>query len=253
MEKYKCNKSFKELREMKRKNSLDKKMLAKIGAVVSVVSIAAGFAFANGRDIITNNDIVKHSTVETKLSQNSDIESPVFSAFKQSNIDTFEMIKTDLLRYKELHNMHIRSDKDEAELKELIEKINSNSNIIESLALNTAKAKLADAYHLSHYDDVKIKVDMETHSFVVQDGTTGKSLFHSEDRDETNLSKTILKLADTQNLPHDSLFEKTRKANSLYGLYNESVKTANKTYIAKDGKLMQVENMDLHKSLGEER
>lgn len=253
MEKYKCNKSFKELRDMKRNNTIDKKTLAKIGAIVSVVSIAAGFAFAHSKDNITNNDIVKHSSVETRLNEKSDMESPVFSKFKNSNIKTFEMIKEDLLRYKELHNMHIRSDKDEIELKLLIDKINSNSSIIENLALNTAKAKLADAYHLSHYEDVKIKVDMETHSFVAQDGTTGKPLFHSIDRDQTNLSKTILKLADVQNLPNDSLFEKTRKANSLYGLYNESVKTANKTYIAKDGKLMQVNNIDLEKDIDMER
>ena len=67
----------------------------------------------------------------------------------------FKMIQNDLSRYKELHNMNFRSESSENELRALITKITENSNIIENLALNTAKAKLADAYHLSNYDDVK--------------------------------------------------------------------------------------------------
>lgn len=253
MEKYKCNKSFKELRDMKRKSSIDKKTLVKIGSVISAVSIVAGFAFAHGRDAVTKNDIVRHSGIETKLNDKTSMSSPIFSSFKESHLEMFKMIQNDLSRYKELHNMNFRSESSENELRALITRITENSNIIEGLALNTAKAKLADAYHLSNYDDVKIKVDMETHSFVVKDKTTNKSLFHSTSSNETNLSKTILKLADIQNLPNESVIEQTRKANSLYSLYNETVRTANKTYIAKNGKLMQIDSKILDKNLDNER
>lgn len=248
MSRFKCNEKL----SKKETNKSNKKFIMKLLAGLVAASSISGFAYASFRDIVTHDDMVKNSQVETNI-ENQNPTGPVFAKFMKYNMNEFKMIRKDLIRYKELHNMSSRSDRSEQEMQNLIEKINNSySNSIKRLALNTVKAKIADANHLDSYEDIKIGVDMEEHYISIKDNMKNPLCFLKDDK--TQIARTIFKCAELQNKPIDSKLSRIQNANMAYDLYNNTIKTANKTYllqkISKDAKyksLVEIDNINKSK------
>ena len=136
----------------------------------------------------------------------------------------------------------------------LIDKLSSPETIhtISQFSLNIVKAKMADAYKLKNYYDIKVRVSNEPvfpREYGIVNTETNELLFRPDigvisksDAEKMKLHETIEKTIALQNAEaeKDAKFDKTRLANQAYLLYNSAIKTANTKYIAKNGKLMEV-------------
>lgn len=239
MQRFTCSEKL----SKKEPNKSNKAIIAMLLAGTVTVASIAGLTFGKIRDSITHSDIVKGNQVETNLANNSQ-SGPVFSNFMNENLEDFENIKNDLIKYKELYNISSRSDKAEAEMQALMEKINTtHSKTIKKLALYTVKSKIADAHKLNNIDDIKITVNTEERIFNVSEKKHIIPL-HVFKNDDSQLAKTVFRLANIQNKPLESKLDKTQNANLLYGLFNDTIKTANKTYLVKDNELIEIDNLN---------
>ena len=243
-----------EMRKNPNKRKDDNKFLAKAAAVIAATTVVSGLSYAYLQDKFTGNDIPKQAHVE--IMDQNEVSAPVFSKFKKDNMDNFHIVQKDLLEYKNLHNTYKSSDDQKAiiaeKMKESIEKINNNSELIELLVLNTVKSKFADAYQLSSYNNLIIDPDVLEGRFSVKRTDLDYAvppIYSSSFSNDMQIVKTIEKLAKLQNTSPESEFRKTQKANLLYELYNSTVKTAKSNYLVRDGKLVE---MDLNKSMKRE-
>lgn len=227
MSKYKCNQKL----SKKETNKSNKKFMAKLAAGLVAVAAIANFTYSDIQDHITHDNIVKNNKLEYSV-ENGNYAGPVFESFMKDNKDKFKEIRRDLSRYKRLLDDKNRSPSIEREMKDLIIKINKNySNDIKSLALNTVKSKLADAHNLNDLSDINISVNNIESYILVKNKKNDNNLNMFDNNSNMQISKTIFSLAELQNTENPSSYlELKQRANLLYRLYNNTLKTANKNY-----------------------
>lgn len=241
---------IRELREQKNKaknpnKKMDKKFLITGFATLAFVSSMSGLAYSYIRDAATQDNMPKNNVVQFIDYTKEHNVSRSNSDTKKWIIDTVESLRSDFVRYGDLHRLYGSSEKREAELEALTAKINKNYEIIQELAKTTSKMKIAEAYKVGYFENLTIippRIDTRTGeilnaNYTVMDGD--KAIFHGNKEDGMQISDTVTKLMDTQNTKWEEISPKKR-ANLLYSLYNSSIKTYNTHYIQKNGKLAEV-------------
>lgn len=245
--------SNKKISEMKPNKWSMKKALSIVVGGVSALAIAGGFTqghyFAQS-EIDTG---IRENPMEFKTNSTSPSH-PVLSKYLNDNKKSIDQLRMNFYKYKGYHDMKNRSTESQEEMDELVDKITSPEaiNTVVQFALNTAKAQVADAYKLKSSSNLTIKATTdpsEAKNYTIINKETNELLFKSDinwfnksDSEKMKLHDTIERLMDLQNLNFDNLSksQKIQRANYAYGLYNSTIKTANATYIAKNGKFMEV-------------
>lgn len=196
--------------------------------------------------LITGDNIPKNAQVE--IMDQNETSAPAFSRFKKANMENFEKVQDLLFEYKSLHSIYKNSPEQKAivaeKMKVVIEKINSNSWLIENLALDTIKSKYADACNVTDYHDFKLNVDILEDRFSIADKHQLNRYSSSFLFNNMILAETAKKLGKTQNSNTDTDLKKAQKANALYELYNLTVKTSKKNYLMKDGQLLETDILE---------
>lgn len=227
MSKFKCNQKL----STKKTNKSNRKFITKLAAGLIAAATIAGFTYSDIKDTITHDNIVKNNKLEYSV-ERGNYSGHVFENFMKENKDKFKEIRKDLSRYKRLLDDKNRTSSVEREMNDLILKINTSySNDIKALALNTIKSKLADAHNLDNLSDINISVDSVERYISVKNNKNDNNLNVFDHNTNMQISKTIFSLAELQNTEKPtSRLEFIQRANLLYNLYNNTLKTANKNY-----------------------
>ncbi len=236
MSKYTCNEK---LSEKKISKSAKQKMMGMLIAGAVTISALSGVLYAAYRGDIDKSNEVKDYNMPYKISQGSHNE-PMFSKFMKENIDDFKILKKDIDRYKELHDIPNRSDKSEKEMEELTDKINNEYGAkIERFSLETAKSKLADVYHISPAD-IAVRADILEQKISIKNRENGKVLL--DPSSQLIMKDALIDLINLQNNTLSNNLDKARHANSLTILFGKTLEMGSKTYkLSRNNELLEID------------
>ena len=227
----KSRKVIKDARNNPNKRKDDWKFLAKVGAIISAVTIFAGFTYAH----FTSSP----EYIEKPNTQYSD-------QYIADNATALKEITTLMRTYSELHKTKPLS----VEFVKTMETINSKYPTIRSLALANVKAKYGDMLNINP-NDLTLDVSLKHGEYDIRQSKRQPDTFkeytstaYSADFiNSSPLEETVLAIA---NLPspldkgNDDISSLYPMSKQLYNLHRSSMHTAEHTYVLKDGTIVEL-------------
>ena len=232
----KSKKVIKNARRDPNKRKDDIKFLAKGIAIVSAVSMFAGFIYAHFTSEPTHDNIPQHAQAELQDTKH-------FDEFMSKHLETFKELNPIIKKYHELQHSNPFS----SEFREMIDTMNQKGNTIENLAKANIKAKYADLFNTTP-KHITLDVSLRHGEYSVyqtkydENLRTYKELIHSSDAsDKSNLSQTIFALAKVQSsYDKDNLVEAYSKSANYYNLQRQNITTAKCEYVLQNGKIVEL-------------
>ena len=232
----KSKKVINDTRKNPNKKKDDMKFLAKCAAILSAVTIFAGFTYAHFTSEPAHDNIPQHAQVQLQDTKH-------FDEFMSNNLDTFKDLNPIIKKYHQLQESNPFS----SEFREMIDIMNQKGNTIENLAKANIKAKYADLFNTTP-KHITLDVSLRHGEYSVyqtkydENLRTYKELIHSSDAsDKSNLSQTIFALAKVQSsYDKDNLVEAYSKSANYYNLQRQNITTAKCEYVLQNGKIVEL-------------